>query len=115
MCLRIYGSYVFVILICLSSPFFITQQAQVYFCGASRYVGVFDTSHQASKAFSDFKKYLQPYKKRAQDGQYSKEELQNLIDQGRQHASEAVQEWITLGKPFVAPAAALAAPTKVGE
>ena len=69
---------------------FDSQQAQVYFAGASRYVGVFNTSWEAANAYTKFKEYLKSYKKGASDGSYSKQYVSQLVDQGRHHAMMGV-------------------------
>ena len=70
--------------------FYTQQQAQVYFAGASRYVGVFDSSREAANAYTHFKSFLSSYREGASQGIYSKEYLSQLIDLGRQHAMNEV-------------------------
>ncbi|GAX11589.1 hypothetical protein FisN_1Lh048 [Fistulifera solaris] len=60
-------------------------QAQVYFAGASRYVGVYSSSHQANSAHDAFKKFLKPYKKDALDGELSRENIHALVEEARRY------------------------------
>ena len=64
------------------------QQAQVYFAGASRYVGVYSSCHKANSAYGAFKKFLKPYKTDAMRGVLSRQKIQSLVDEGRRHVEK---------------------------
>lgn len=88
-------SFVCFALLCLGSPRHLLhvlfyQQAQVYFAGASRYVGVFNNSHQANNAYAAFKKFVKPYKVDALNGTLGQDRLHSLMDEGRKNAAREV-------------------------
>ena len=69
------------------------QQAQTYFAGQSRYVGVYDTSRLAARAYVVVQEYLRKYREnRTANKETPKEELAKIFASARKAADDAVQE-----------------------
>ena len=68
------------------------QQAQTYFAGQSRYVGVYDTSRLAARAYVVVQEYLRQYKKSpGYNKDTPKEELVSVFCMARKAADDAVK------------------------
>ena len=69
------------------------QQAQTYFAGQSRYVGVYDTSRMAARAYVVVQDHLRMYRgNRSLTKDSPKEELARIFATARKAADEAVAE-----------------------
>ena len=69
------------------------QQAQTYFAGQSRYVGVYDTSRLAARAYVVVQDYLRQYREnRSFTKETPKEELARIFAAARKAADDAVSE-----------------------
>ena len=71
----------------------VLQQAQTYFAGQSRYVGVYDTSRLAARAYVVVQEYLRQYRSdNTLTKESPKEELATIFASARRAADEAVRE-----------------------
>ena len=69
------------------------QQAQTYFAGQSRYVGVYDTSRMAARAYVTVQDFLRKYRdNRSLTKDSPKEELARIFSTARKAADDAVLE-----------------------
>lgn len=75
---------------CLSRQFFL-QQAQLYFAGKSRYIGVFDTREKAALAYEIAREKLKS-EKSAVDGALTPKQTENAVNAARQAAFDGVNE-----------------------
>ena len=65
-------------------------QAQIYFAGKSRYVGVFDTREHAGVAYKVFYDYIKQFKGKV----LPKEEVEKIVNQGRIDAHNSAMKQI---------------------
>lgn len=70
-----------------------SQQAQFYFCGKSRYIGVYPDSEQAATAYRLVEERLTKHRQhyRRPGMQLDKEEASKIWDKARKAAEEAVR------------------------
>ena len=73
------------------SSFFPLQQAQLYFAGKSRYIGVFDTREKAALAYEIAREKLKS-EKSAVDGALTPKQTENAVNAARQAAFDGVNE-----------------------
>jgi len=78
------------IVLTLSFSSYWLQQAQTYFAGQSRYVGVYETSRMAARAYVVVQNYLKQYRNRSMTKDAPKEELAKIFATARKAADEAV-------------------------
>jgi hypothetical protein len=71
------------------------QQAQTYFAGQSRYVGVYDTSRLAARAYIVVQDYLRSYRNNHSITKESpKEDLAQIFANARKAADDAVRDML---------------------
>lgn len=68
------------------------QQAQLYFAGKSRYIGVFDTREKAALAYEIAREKLKSEKSNAEGGTLSPQQTENAVNAARKAAFEGVNE-----------------------
>ena len=68
------------------------QQAQLYFAGKSRYIGVFDTREKAALAYEIAREKLKSEKNSAEGGQLTPKATENAVNAARKAAFEGVNE-----------------------
>ena len=87
---RSYTGVVFkLFLTCHLSEF---QQAQLYFAGKSRYIGVFDTREKAALAYEIAREKLKSEKSSAEGGSLSAKATEAAVNAARKAAFEGVNE-----------------------
>lgn len=67
------------------------QQAQLYFAGKSRYIGVFDTREKAALAYEIAREKLKN-EKAAVEGALTPKQTENAVNSARQAAFDGVNE-----------------------
>lgn len=67
------------------------QQAQLYFAGKSRYIGVFDTREKAALAYEIAREKLKT-EKSAVDGALTPKQTENAVNAARKAAFDGVNE-----------------------
>ena len=75
----------------LYSSHFDVQQAQLYFAGNSRYIGVFDTREKAALAYEIAREKLKTEKANA-EGSLTPKQTENAVNAARKAAFEGVNE-----------------------
>ena len=70
---------------------FCEQQAQLYFAGKSRYIGVFDTREKAALAYEIAREKLKS-EKSAVDGALTPKQTENAVNAARKAAFDGVNE-----------------------
>jgi hypothetical protein len=68
------------------------QQAQLYFAGKSRYIGVFDTREKAALAYEIAREKLKSEKLNAEGGSLNAKQTDNAVNSARKAAFEGVNE-----------------------
>jgi hypothetical protein len=68
------------------------QQAQLYFAGKSRYIGVFDTREKAALAYEIAREKLKSEKLNAEGGSLNPKQTDNAVNSARKAAFEGVNE-----------------------
>ena len=68
-----------------------SQQAQLYFAGKSRYIGVFDTREKAALAYEIAREKLK-HEKQAVEGALSPKQTENAVNAARKAAFDGVNE-----------------------
>ena len=71
--------------------FLFLQQAQLYFAGKSRYIGVFDTREKAALAYEIAREKLKAHKDAA-DGPLTPKQTENAVNAARKAAFDGVNE-----------------------
>jgi hypothetical protein len=73
----------------------VVQQAQTYFAGQSRYVGVYDTSRLAARAYIVVQDYLRSYRiSHSITKDSPKEDLAQIFANARKAADDAVRDML---------------------
>jgi hypothetical protein len=83
-------SFFFLRLNCLLS--LTSQQAQLYFAGKSRYIGVFDTREKAALAYEIAREKLKSEKSSAEGGTLTAKATEAAVNAARKAAFEGVNE-----------------------
>jgi hypothetical protein len=68
------------------------QQAQLYFAGKSRYIGVFDTREKAALAYEIAREKLKSEKSAAEGGTLTAKQTEAAVNAARKAAFEGVNE-----------------------
>ena len=76
----------------LSLFFFTLQQAQLYYAGKSRYIGVFDTREKAALAYEIAREKLKSDKIPSDNSAQSLKATENAVNAARKAAFEGVNE-----------------------
>ena len=71
--------------------YLVEQQAQLYFAGKSRYIGVFDTREKAALAYEIAREKLKS-EKSAADGALTPKQTENAVNAARKAAFDGVNE-----------------------